>query len=43
LKIGCPAITISSDGLAVIDAESCGGCGVCTQVCPNDAIAEAKR
>jgi indolepyruvate ferredoxin oxidoreductase alpha subunit len=42
LKIGCPAITIA-DNLAVIDDESCGGCGVCAQLCPNDAIAEAKR
>ena len=41
LKIGCPAIT-TADNLAVIDAEACGGCGVCTQVCPNDAISEAK-
>ena len=41
LKIGCPAITISDD-LAFIDAESCNGCGVCSQICPNDAIAEAR-
>ena len=41
LKIGCPAITIV-DNLAYIDAEACNGCGVCAQICPNDAIAEAK-
>jgi indolepyruvate ferredoxin oxidoreductase alpha subunit len=42
LKIGCPAITVT-DGLACIDPGFCNGCGVCSQVCPNDAIAEAKR
>jgi len=41
LNIGCPAITIA-DNLAYIDAEACGGCGVCSQVCPNDAISEKK-
>ena len=41
LKIGCPAITIV-DNLAYIDAEACNGCGICAQICPNDAIAEAK-
>jgi indolepyruvate ferredoxin oxidoreductase alpha subunit len=39
LKIGCPAITVA-DGLAYIDAGFCNGCGVCAQVCPNDAISE---
>ena len=39
LKIGCPAITVADDK-AYIDAEFCNGCGVCSQICPNGAIAE---
>jgi indolepyruvate ferredoxin oxidoreductase alpha subunit len=42
LKLGCPAITVA-DGLAYIDAEFCGGCGVCSQICPNDAIVRPER
>ena len=44
MDIGCPAISISED-IACIDAEMCVGtaCGVCAQVCPQDAISEGKR
>jgi len=44
LDIGCPAISISED-IACIDADMCVGtaCGVCAQVCPQDAITESKR
>ena len=44
LDIGCPAITISEDK-AQIDSDMCVGtsCGLCGQVCPQDAIVEIKR
>jgi indolepyruvate ferredoxin oxidoreductase alpha subunit len=42
LKIGCPAMTLA-DNLAFINAEACTGCGVCSQICPNDAISEKVR
>jgi indolepyruvate ferredoxin oxidoreductase alpha subunit len=44
LDIGCPAISISEE-VACIDADMCVGtaCGVCAQVCPQDAISESKR
>lgn len=37
MRIGCPAISIV-DGKAVIDATLCTGCGVCSQLCPKDAL-----
>lgn len=39
LKIGCPAISIK-DGKAEIDKTLCVGCGICTEMCKFDAIAE---
>lgn len=39
LKIGCPAISIK-DGKAEIDKTLCVGCGICTEMCRFDAIAE---
>jgi indolepyruvate ferredoxin oxidoreductase alpha subunit len=44
LDIGCPAISISEDK-AVIDAGMCLGsaCGVCAQVCPQEAISESRK
>ncbi|MBE0479875.1 MAG: indolepyruvate ferredoxin oxidoreductase subunit alpha [Dehalococcoidia bacterium] len=41
LDTGCPAISLVDDR-AHID-ESCAGCGVCAQVCPQEAILEDKR
>lgn len=37
MKIGCPAISIA-DGKAVVDSTLCTGCGVCSQLCPKDAL-----
>ena len=44
LDVGCPAISLSDDK-AVIDAGVCLGtaCGVCAQVCPQEAISEIKK
>jgi indolepyruvate ferredoxin oxidoreductase alpha subunit len=43
LRIGCPAISLAEDK-AFIDAGQCVGsvCNICLQVCPHDAIAEAR-
>lgn len=38
LKLGCPAISLSADGKAVIDPLICNGCPVCEQVCQAGAI-----
>lgn len=39
LKAGCPAISFDYDGKkAVIDADTCVGCSVCAQLCPQAAI-----
>ena len=35
--LGCPAI-IKIDGKVAVDESQCPGCGVCAQVCPNEAI-----
>ncbi len=37
MRIGCPAISIK-EGKAVIDSTLCTGCGVCSQLCPKDAL-----
>jgi len=44
LRIGCPAISVSGDK-ACIDASLCVGssCGICAQVCPQEAISESKK
>lgn len=36
-EIGCPALSVS-DGRAVIDENLCTGCGLCSQLCPAEAI-----
>jgi indolepyruvate ferredoxin oxidoreductase, alpha subunit len=38
-NFGCPAI-YKKDGRVFIDEVLCIGCGVCAQVCPNDAIVQ---
>ncbi len=37
MKLGCPAISVV-DGNIVIDKNQCNGCGLCTNVCPFEAI-----
>jgi len=41
LKLGCPAISLTSEDKAVIEPTLCVGqvCGVCAQVCPKSCIA----
>jgi len=42
MKVGCPAIAMK-DGKPFILRESCVGCGLCTRVCPFDAIESTAR
>jgi indolepyruvate ferredoxin oxidoreductase alpha subunit len=41
-KLGCPAISFKEDGKAVISPHLCTGCGVCSGVCPFNAIKEGQ-
>ena len=36
-QLGCPAIN-QIDGKALIDKNACLGCGICEEICPNEAI-----
>lgn len=36
-EIGCPALVLA-DGMVKIDAGLCTGCGLCSQICPVNAI-----
>ncbi|SET59609.1 indolepyruvate ferredoxin oxidoreductase subunit alpha [[Clostridium] polysaccharolyticum] len=38
LKPGCPAITMSREGVISIDDTMCNGCGLCQQLCKFEAI-----
>jgi indolepyruvate ferredoxin oxidoreductase alpha subunit len=40
LELGCPALSFNGEQ-AVIDPIQCNGCGLCTQVCPAEAIRKA--
>nr|WP_277998747.1 thiamine pyrophosphate-dependent enzyme [Moorella sulfitireducens] len=40
LELGCPALSFNG-GQAVIDSIQCTGCGLCSQVCPAEAIRKA--
>lgn len=42
MKVGCPAIEMK-DGKPFIVNTSCVGCGLCTRVCPFDAIEAVKE
>ncbi len=41
LQTGCPAISLTPEGKARIDAVVCNGCPICQQVCKAGAIHEA--
>ncbi len=41
-EIGCPALYMK-DGKAVIDENLCTGCGLCSKLCPVNAISEAGK
>ena len=41
-EIGCPGIVIK-DGHVAVDESLCNGCGLCSQICPVDAIGKAVR
>lgn len=41
MKLGCPAISVDSEGTVRIDATQCNGCGLCIGVCPFGAIRKA--
>lgn len=42
-EIGCPAISLTEDGKAVIDQNLCYGCDLCRQICPVKAIGGAEK
>ena len=42
MKIGCPAIS-KKDGIPVINAAMCNGCGLCASYCKFDAIKKVER
>ncbi len=37
IRLGCPAIAMQ-EGVAVINAQLCTGCGMCARICPQQAI-----
>ncbi|WP_170067045.1 thiamine pyrophosphate-dependent enzyme, partial [Moorella stamsii] len=41
LELGCPALSFNGEQ-AIIDRVQCNGCGLCTQVCPAEAITESR-
>jgi len=41
-EIGCPAL-ITIDGQVTIDTNLCTGCGLCSQICPVNAIGGAEH
>ena len=42
-EIGCPAISVKQGNRVEIEPSLCFGCGLCTYVCPADAIKEAAK
>ena len=41
-EIGCPGVVLK-DGHVAVDPALCNGCGLCSQVCPCDAIGKAVK
>jgi NADPH-dependent glutamate synthase beta subunit-like oxidoreductase/ferredoxin len=39
----CPALSLDEEGKITIDELLCDGCGVCVQLCPNDAFTEVEE
>ncbi|MDP4109678.1 MAG: indolepyruvate ferredoxin oxidoreductase subunit alpha [Bacillota bacterium] len=39
MKIGCPAISVSENGV-IIDAALCNGCGLCSKLCASGCISQ---
>jgi len=42
-EIGCPAISLTTEGKAVIDENLCYGCDLCSQLCPVQAIGGVQK
>ena len=42
-EIGCPAISLTAAGKALIDENLCYGCDLCSQLCPTGAIGGSKK
>ncbi len=38
LKLGCPAMRLTEQGIVEIDLLLCNGCGLCRQICRVEAI-----
>lgn len=38
----CPVGAIAINGLLAVDPDVCVGCGICTAVCPNEALAQRR-
>lgn len=38
----CPALALTEEGGIAIEEALCDGCGVCIQLCPNDALVEVE-
>lgn len=39
-ELGCPAMSRTADGRAMIEPSLCNGCGLCRQICPFEVICD---
>jgi len=37
-NFGCPALTLSDEGMVMVNDMQCNGCEVCASICPSEAI-----